>query len=371
MSNTMTRREWMASAGLAAGGTVLAGYGGVARAATAVTPKSGSPIRMMYNENPYAPSQVARRAMRNAFDEANLYAMREAAGELKQLIAGQVGLKPENILIGAGSTEILNVAGLAYGMGGGEIVSPHPTFEVMNRYGKTVGANVIRVPLRDDYEMDLGAMRGAVTEKTTLIYVCNPNNPTGTIIPDRELRPFCREMSEKALVFIDEAYHEYVSHPAYSSLVELVKEGKNVIVSRTASKVHGLAGLRVGFGFARPDIVENLQPKMTGTLNMIGLRAALASYRDQRFQQYSREKNEEAKQIVMDALDRMGREYARSDTNFIFFHTGVPISQFQAAMEARGIRVGRPFPPYLDWCRLSMARPREMELFAEKVTEVL
>lgn len=371
MSETITRREWLTKTGLAAGGALLAGYGGVARAATVAAPRRGSPIRMMYNENPYAPSLVARRAMRRAFEETNLYAMWEAANELKKLIAEQIGLTPEHILIGAGSKEVLNVAGLAYGMDGAEIISPYPTFEAMNRYGETVGADVIRVPLREDFEMDLEAMRKAVTKKTTLVYVCNPNNPTGTITPYRKLKAFCEEMSQKALVFVDEAYHEYVRHPDYVTMVGLVQEGKNVIVSRTASKVHGLAGLRIGFGFARPDIVKYLEPRMTGTLNMMGLRAALASYRDERFQQYSREKNEEAKRIVYGALDEMGRKYAPSHTNFIFFHTGIPIKEFQTAMEERGIWVGRPFPPFLDWCRLSMARPWEMELFIEKLTEVL
>ena len=373
MSHTLTRREWLSRSLTIAGGAAAAGSGFFLTPIIASSKLSRRvPLRMMYNENPYGPSSVTRRAMRMAFQEANLYNMEPATAELKALIADQVGLTSEHVFIGAGSTEVLNVAALTYGRDGGEILSPDPTFEAINDYGKTTGAVLKKIPLQDDFEMDIPAMRKAISAKTKLVYVCNPNNPTGNITKDRRLRPFCEEASKKALVFVDEAYHEYVRDKNYRSMIDLVKAGENVLVSRTASKIHALAGMRIGFGFAKPEIVSALEPHMTGgLLNMMGLRAALASYRDNDHQLFCRKKNDEARKVVTDVLDEMGREYASSKTNFIFFHTGRPIQKFQAEMEERGVRVGRPFPPYLDWCRLTLVKPEQMLKFVTAFREVM
>jgi histidinol-phosphate aminotransferase len=210
-----------------------------------------------------------------------------------------------------------------------------------------------------------------VNENTKLVYICNPNNPTGTIVPDTELRPFCEEMSERALVVVDEAYHEYVEHPGYRSLVDLVRDGRNVIVTRTASKIHGLAGLRIGFGITRPELVEELQNRLTGTMNIMGLRAAIASYRDPEFQSYCFNKNKQSKSIVYTTLRELNCRYVESETNFIFFETGIPIETIRKGMENQGIRVGRPFPPFLKWCRLSMTKPDEMRKFAVALKNIM
>jgi histidinol-phosphate aminotransferase len=210
-----------------------------------------------------------------------------------------------------------------------------------------------------------------VNANTKLIYVCNPNNPTGTIVPDSELRPFCEEMSGQALVVVDEAYHEYVEHPGYRSLVDLVRDGRNVIVTRTASKIHGLAGLRVGFGIAQPELVKQLENRLTGTMNIMGLRAASASYRDKKFQSYCFDKNKQSKSILYKTLRELKCRYVESETNFVFFETGVPIEQIQKDMKDQGFRVGRPFPPYLKWCRLSVTKPDEMQEFAAALKKML
>jgi histidinol-phosphate aminotransferase len=367
----MNRRQWLTRSGAALGGAVLAGYGGLSRELVASANASpNSPIRMMFNENPYGPSTTARKAMIAAFDEGNLYS-RAAYNELRDLIAKQEGLSKEHILIASGSTEILNVAGLVYGLNGGELLSPQPTFERINTYAKNIGATIHRVPVDESLHFDLDGIREKINKNVKLVYVCNPNNPTGTITSAKKLRPFCEEASKETLVFVDEAYHEYVEDPEYSSMIDLVREGHNVIVSRTASKVHGLAGLRVGFGIADPKIIRHLQSRLTGTTNIIGLRAAIASYRDKEFQDFSRQKNAESKEIVYNVLRETGRRFLHSHTNFVFFHTGRPIRVFRDAMREHGVEVGRPFPPYLDWCRLSMAKPEEMEKFAEAFRKVI
>ncbi|MGD2295408.1 MAG: histidinol-phosphate transaminase [Candidatus Aminicenantes bacterium] len=374
MAKTMTRRQWISRTGFALGGTALAGCWGASLSSCAAEEQTSTPpIRMMYNENPYAPSPSARQAMTKAFEEANLYSFSrgDAYDTLREIIAEQVGLTPEHIIVSAGSTEILRVAALIAGLEGGEIIAPHPTYGTMLRYAESMGVKVHRVPVDKNLGFDLTAMREKMTDKVKLIYICNPNNPTGTITPWGQLRPFCEEMAQKAKVFVDEAYHEFVADPQYRSMVELVKEGHNVIVSRTASKIHGLAGLRVGFGIADPAQIRKLRARKTGTNNIIGLRAAIASYQDLDFQEFCRRKNSEAKGIVYRLFEKTGQRFLKSHTNFVFFHTGKPIEEFQKTMLEQGIIVGRPFPPFLDWCRLSMAKPEEMEIFVEAFHKVM
>lgn len=372
--NRMSRRQWLSRTGCALGGTVMGGYFAKSFASSAPGDQAPpAPVRMMYNENPYGPSEMAQKAMVKAFEEANLYTFSsgDAVVELREIIAQQVGLTPDHILISAGSTEILRVAGLITALEPGEIISPHPTYLTLLRYAESMDVPIHRVPLDENFGFDLEAMREKMSDRVKLIYLCNPNNPTGAITPHDRLRPFCEEMSEKALIYVDEAYHEYVSDPRYRSMVELVKEGFNVLVSRTASKIHGLAGLRVGFGISNPRLIKLLRARITGTNNIIGLRAAIASYSDGSFQADCRKKNDEAKRIVCRFFKEKGRRFVPSHTNFVFFHTGQPIEKFQKDMEKEGIIVGRPFPPYLDWCRLSMARPEQMDIFIEKAQNVL
>jgi len=374
MSNKMTRRQWLSQSGIALGSAALSGYWGVSHTACVSEQEaSHAPLRMMYNENPYGPSETARKAMREAFDEANLYTFSsgEAYIKLRSLIAQQVGLTPDHIAVSAGSTEILRAAALITALKGGEVVAPHPTYLSLTRYAETMGVKVHWVPVDENLQFNLPALREKVTKKVKLIYIVNPNNPTGTLTPYDKLRPFCEEMAKQALVFIDEAYHEYVTDPQYRSMVELVREGHNVIVSRTASKIHGLAGLRVGFGIADPKLIRYMRGRLTGTNNIIGLCAALASYQDEEFQKLCRQKNNEAKEYVYKLFSEAGRRYLPSHTNFVFFHTGKPIEEFQDAMEKQGVLVGRPFPPFRDWCRLSMTKPEWMGKFGAAFQKVM
>lgn len=370
MANVLTRRDWLRRSGLVLGGTALMG----SRAVAAPTParrRNGSPIRMMFNENPYGPSRTARMAMSRAFDEGNLYAHFGASGELKEMLADKEGVPPDHIAIGSGSREILNVTALRYLQNGGEVVANYPGYETLNRYAENLGAKVHRVQVLEDMSPDFVGLEKVVNKQTKVINICNPNNPTGVAVGARTLEPFCRKMESKCLVFVDEAYNDYVVDEGYRSMVSLVKEGLNVMVSRTFSKIHALAGIRVGYGVAKPEIISKLEPLITGTVNILGLRAAMASLQDESFQKLSREKNLEAKQIVYDTLEETGRNYAKSEGNFVFFHTGLPIQEFKDKMERKGITVGRPFPPFEDWCRLSMAKRHEMRKFASDFRDVM
>ncbi len=257
------------------------------------------------------------------------------------------------------------------GIDKGELLSPSLTFETINRYAKTMKSNVKRIPMNDDVGIDLNRMNENVTRKTKMVYLCNPNNPTGSLMNTDDLESFCSQVSKKSIVFVDEAYHEYVTDSNYRSMIDLVKSSKDVIISRTASKVHGLAGLRVGFAISTPEIVKRLESYLTDSLNIVGLRAAIASYQDKRFQAYSIDMNNKAKKVVNEYLDTKGIQYLDSQTNFMFIKTDIDISDFQPAMEKHGVLVGRPFPPFTNWCRLSMAKPEQMQKFNDGFGKVL
>ena len=372
MNKGMTRREWINRSATVFGGSLLGAVAGVQSLNAASTATLlDKPVRMMFNENPYGPSQIARRAMRKAFEESNLYSMRGAKGEFKELMAKLNGVTPDHIAVGFGSGEILKKAALMNGIDKGELLSPSLTFETINRYAKTMKSNVNRIPMNKNIDIDLNRMNENVNNKTKMVYLCNPNNPTGSLMNTDDLESFCSQVSKKSIVFVDEAYHEYVIDSKYRSMIDLVKSGKNVIISRTASKVHGLAGLRVGFAITTPQIAKRLESYLTDSLNIIGLRAAIASYKDKRFQNFSIDMNNKAKKAVAEYLDTKGIQYLDSQTNFMFIKTDIEISDFQPAMEKHGVLVGRPFPPFTNWCRLSMAKPEEMQKFNEGFGKVL
>ena len=372
MNKGMTRREWINRSATVFGGSLLGAVAGVQSLNAASTATLlDKPVRMMFNENPYGPSQIARRAMRKAFEESNLYSMRGAKGEFKELMAKLNGVTPDHIAVGFGSGEILKKAALMNGIDKGELLSPSLTFETINRYAKTMKSNVNRIPMNKNIDIDLNRMNENVNNKTKMVYLCNPNNPTGSLMNTDDLESFCSQVSKKSIVFVDEAYHEYVIDSKYRSMIDLVKSGKNVIISRTASKVHGLAGLRVGFAITTPQIAKRLESYLTDSLNIIGLRAAIASYKDKRFQNFSIDMNNKAKKVVVEYLDTKGIQYLDSQTNFVFIKTDIEISDFQPAMEKHGVLVGRPFPPFTNWCRLSMAKPEEMQKFNEGFGKVL
>jgi len=243
----VNRRNWLKLIGLAGTGAALAPLANAKSAQgfnfpAPALPITG-PVRLSSNENPYGPSPKVREAMIKAFDEAFRYPF-SYTKELTRMIAEKEGVGPEHIVLTAGSTEGLKVTGLSFGMHGGEIVAADPTFQSLMTYGEQFGAHIHWVPLDNTLTHDLQAMEKRVNNNTRLVFVCNPNNPTGTLLPAEKMRDFCRSMAGRAIVFADEAYFDYVTEPGYPSMVELVKQDFNIIVSRTFSKVFGLAGIR-------------------------------------------------------------------------------------------------------------------------------
>jgi histidinol-phosphate aminotransferase len=321
-------------------------------------------IRASSNENPYGPSRVAMQSMLDNFKLTNLYATDPR--KLLEVQSKINGVTPENIMLGTGSSEVLNVAGLLAGMSQGSVVCADPTYQSLLRYAENAGSEIIRVLVDESLGTDLDAMRKAIRSDTSLVYIVNPNNPVPSVIEKNALREFVMEVAESRLVFVDEAYHEFVDNPDYESMIGLIAKGqKNLIVSRTASKIHGLAGMRIGFGYAHPELAESMRQKQTGEVNVLGVNAAHACYLDQDFQDFTRRKNKESLAIVEGMCEELGIRYIKSNTNFTFIATGIENQVFQATMREHGIMTGRDFPPYTDWARISMAKPEEMKYFVQ------
>ncbi len=341
------------------GGTTSAAFAGLIRPAAAA---EGRPLRLAANENPYGPCESAKQAMAAAMADGWMYDV-EDVGTLVRLIAEREGVRPENVLITEGSGELLKIAGLAYGSNGAEVVSAYPTFNQLQDYAVRTGGRLLNVELDKDMRHDLAAMEGRVTNRTGIVYVCNPNNPTGTMVAPDKLRSFINAVSNRAIVLVDEAYLDLCDDPAKNGMIDQVKAGKNVIIARTFSKVHGMAGLRVGYGLARPDIIARLKELTTSSPNRMGLKAAIASYQDLAFQAESRKLVRQAVAQTTAVVKELGLPYAPSQTNFIFFDTGRPLTLYLAGMRDMNIQVGRPFPPYTTWARVSMGRVEQMPMF--------
>jgi histidinol-phosphate aminotransferase len=373
----LNRRQWLKTAGLATGALSVLGPAAAARVPNfsdylqhremAHMPP-GVAVKLSSNENPYGPSKNVREAMTSAFDDACRYPWEERVALTKKL-AEKEGVTPEHILITVGSTEGLKITALTYALNG-EIVTADPTFEAMLYYAENFGAHINRVPVDGNFVADLDTMERHVTNKTSLVFLCNPNNPTGTIVAANKLRDFCETVSRRALVFSDEAYYDYITEPGYPSMLELVKKGRNVVVSRTFSKVYGLAGIRIGYLIARPGIIEYISHQQVERPNMLALHAASRALGEQDFYSFSLQKNAEAKRMIYDTLGALRMRYVPSHTNFVFFETGREISEVQAGMLKQGIRVGRPFPPFRKWCRVSTGKIEEVAALQQGLMRV-
>lgn len=370
MPAPVTRRSLVLGATAAAAAGLLSTRSGAAAGSAAPLPAAPpaatgrSLARLIANENPYGPSASARRAITEALAAAWQYPMGQDQ-PLKKLIAEREGLTPAHVMLGDGSGEILRIAGLVFGQGGRGIVAARPTFGFLQDYARQLGSTITEVPLDEHLRHDLPGLAAAVSGTTGLLYICNPNNPTGTLIPGSELRPFLQQVARRTPVLVDEAYLDlWEDWPAHT-VTDRVRAGEPVIVTRTFSKLHGMAGLRVGYALAPPEIIQRMEKHRMTMLGLPGLAAATASYQDAEFLAFSRARLQEGLAITTEVLRELKlRHVEQGRGNFVFFDTGGPLADFSAAMRRAGFMVGRPFPPYDTWCRVSMGTVEQMRAFA-------
>lgn len=400
MSTQMNRRNWLKSGALMAGGLSLGASfkGNFAHASNEVAaqlyalPKQevGNMVmarpemkaRLLANENPFGPCKKAKDALIAEIDGSFRYGF-EKKGEFAQMIAKDFGLpktidrgwggsRPAQVMLGAGSTELLLAASVVYGQNGGRILSAEPTYMSLVRTAQNVGAEWDTVPLTKDYKHDLNALADAVNDKHSLVYICNPNNPTGTSVDPDELREFCKVVSRKKPIFIDEAYIDYTPDPVKHSMADLVAEGYNVIVTRTFSKLHAFAGLRIGYTMAQPEAIEEMSKYSNGDGNIssTSMAAAIESYKDKEYHKYAKEMNDKSKQFLYKTLEDAGYEYVPSDTNFVLFPVRLDSNRFRDEMMKRGVGVRSWSFGNQEWCRVSIGTMQDMEYFANAFNEI-
>ncbi|MBL4602239.1 MAG: aminotransferase class I/II-fold pyridoxal phosphate-dependent enzyme [Emcibacteraceae bacterium] len=361
MTTKITRRDWLV------GGTALAGTMIASKIASAQTvpspnlnPTPENPIRAGFNENVYGPSLKAKKVMEKAAETAHLY---EFSGQMKlnQVIAKIENLPRDHIAIDNGSTPFLERAAFACAIQQGKLLTSDPAYMSVPSTAKMIGVEVIRVPVADDLSIDIDAMRAAMTDEVKLVYLCNPNNPIPSIIEKNALREFCIDMSKRALVLIDEAYYEYVDNPDFASMKDLVTEHKNIIVCRTASKIHGFAGVRMGFAFANPETLRLLVGPFNLSLSNVAVAGAIESYQDLEYQDFFKQKNRQSMDILEKMFKDLNLDFVKSNANFAFFNAGRPSTEIAKKLLEHGIVSGRPFPPFTNWVRMSTVKPEEMQ----------
>lgn len=370
MSNPITRRDLLKKGALA---SALLGIPG-ASMANLISPYQIRPsengdevVKLNSNENPYGPSASARQAIIDSISAGNRYP-RNAITKLIKLIAEKEGLTPAHITITAGSTELLGLAGLTYGLKGGDLISSQPTFDFLLEYSTRIGANWIKVPLTDDYQYNLDGIRKNVSDKTKLIFICNPNNPTGIEIPNNDVRSFVEEMAPKCAVYLDEAYIELSSMGIKGSMSSMVDQYPNLIIARTFSKIYGLAGLRIGYAIAHPDTIKNMNYHHTGrmiTPSVTSVHAAIASMQDNEFFDMSRDLNAQARELVYAQFDEWGISYLPSATSFILFKTDKFDVDIRKELERKKVYI-RTYGHVPGWARVSMGTLAEMDVFLKE-----
>jgi len=351
-------------------GSMLGGAVSLALSPTAMAqfgPAAGI-VRLTSNENPYGPSAGALKAAAEAMAKSAYYPG-QISRELIELIAERHSLAAENVVLSSGSNEALCAAATAWSRRG-SIVAPALTYDLHLGYAARIGAEVVRVPLNSDLSINLDAVAAAVDNTVSLIYICNPNNPTGMTLDGDTMRDFCRTLGRQATVVVDEAYNELTENPDYTSMVDLVREGENVIVMRTFSKLYGLAGMRVGYAMGRPDLVARVRNNITSWGNVVGLAAAHASYNDEEFIRFSTGKIVAGRKMVVDTFNQYGIEPLPTQTNFVFADIGRNVDTFGARMRERNVHVHRAYPDFETYMRVSMGKLEDIEIFSDVFGEL-
>jgi len=322
------------------------------------------PVRLDSNENPYGPSPKVLESMRRALSTANRYPRPEYLGLVEQ-IATLHRVEPDHVLLGCGSSEILRVAGVALLGPGKKFVQASPTFETSERYAKLAGAEVIFVPLDQGFAHDLDSMLSHIDATVPLVYICNPNNPTGSITPRGALDAFMAKVPTTTTVLVDEAYHHFATQtPGYASFLDHPIDYDRIIVSRTFSKVYGLAGMRLGYAIAKPSLISQLRPHITPVnVNTAVLRAALAGLADTEGVEEYVTNNALNRRLFFNEAGARGLKPINSCTNFVMIDVHRPAKQVIEHFRKNNVLIGREFPPLETYIRVSLGRAEEMQEF--------
>jgi histidinol-phosphate aminotransferase len=379
ITNRFTRRGFLA--GLSAGAALgwsrlgLAQELKSAKTATDTDPNGVKlPLLLDHNENPYGAFPSALEALRAKAGEKT---QRYPEGEPKalvELLAKHYGVEPEQVLLGAGSSEILKITADEFASTPGRPIVAEPTYEALAGYAGLRHADAVKIPVTPDYRHDLEKMLAATKKPGAgLVFMCNPGNPTGTMMKKDEVERFVRAVPSSVVVLADEAYAEFVDRPDYESCLRYVKEGMpNLIVSRTFSKIYGLAGARLGFAIGPKELIKRMAPhKVTYSTNQLGIIMAMVSLTDQESIVRSRRLNAEVRTFLCDELKKMGLGYIPSETNFVTIHIKRQSKEVIEALKEKKVLIGRVFPSIPEHVRVSLGTMDEMKYFLKEFRAVL
>lgn len=392
-STSVTRREWLKKGGLSLGALALipsdiwaenvlkaqaekrAFIYPIKHSFNEFTPpviKETQPMVILRaNENPYGPPPEAAKAFQEEVFTGNRYAWK-TLNQLIDKIAAKEGIQSNQILMGPGSSDLLEKVAMVMFQNGGNVVSADPSYMSLVVVAKSVGGAWKSYKLMDDSQHDLDAMEAGVDENTKLVYICNPNNPAGSITDAKRLKEFCRRVSKKVPVFVDEAYIELSENGMKDSMNTLVAEGENVIVARTFSKIHGMAGLRIGYIIGKAETLETISEITRGGMGITGpsIAAATTSLDHTDFLDYTKTKITEARAYTLNYLKEHDYEYLPSQTNFVIFRIPMDGDAFLNKIYAKNVAV-RAFKFWdKNWCRVSIGTLEEMKIFTRTIGEI-
>jgi histidinol-phosphate aminotransferase len=345
--------------------------------ATVPAPIDPNAIRLDSNENPLGPGPTAMEALLKGFEFAGRYPTnaKPNTGDLRDAIARKLSVRPENVVIGNGSGELLRIASRVYTSTSRHLITANPSFEAPERMAAALGVPATGVPVDKNGALDLDKM-AAAARWSGLVFLCNPNNPTGTVHSFKAIADFVarvRRESPDTAILIDEAYHDYVEDPGYGTALALALEHPNVFITRTLSKAYGMAGMRVGYAVGQARTIEGIRRWiMTFSTNSLAQAAAVASLKDQAHVDRERARNTEVRKYTTRFFNDLGFKTTDSQCNFVFVNIGRPAKEFKEACAKQGVLVGREFPPLeKTWARISLGTMDEMRKATEVFAKVL
>lgn len=327
--------------------------------------------KLASNENCWGPSDEVVKAMKDAFKYANRYQYPD--GGIVEAIAKHHGLKKENVILGAGSGEILKIIGEAFTEDHKRVVGVDPSYDSVYRFITNIKADAIKVPLLKDYRMDIpGVIRATKMNYRDVgfVYICNPNNPTGNVIPKQEIKQLLDSIPGDVPVLIDEAYHHFVEAPEYATSVPYIQEGRPVIVTRTFSKISGLAGMRLGYGLAPKELIARMRTFGGGTISAVVKYGGLVALNDTAHEKKIKRMTIELREKTIKDLRAWGYHVIPSETNFFMVDVGKDVTAVAEDFKKRKILVGRKFPPMNNWLRVSVGTEPEMTRFIAAFREL-
>jgi histidinol-phosphate aminotransferase len=328
--------------------------------------------KVNFNENPYGPTESVMKAMNQAFKYANRYGYPD--GGIIDEIAKHHGVKPENVVLGAGSGEILDVMGSAFASNGKKVVGVEPSYGFVYSHVESVRGDAITLPLTADYRQDIPALIRAAKmhyRDVGFVYICNPNNPTGRIVTKGEIKQLLDGLPADIPVLIDEAYFHFVEDSNYATAVPYVLEGRPVVVTRTFSKIAALAGMRLGYAITQPEIIRQMQPYISDSISAVVKWGGVAALKDTQSQAQVKKITLDLRKKTTSELESLGYAVIPSEANFFMVGLKRQVKPVIEAFQKRGVLVGRPFPPMTQHLRVSVGTEDEMRRFMAAFKDIM